>query len=328
MKIHFLNVGHGDCTIIEHDSGRITMVDINNGESLDETSAQEIAEETPSLYDDTQFALAKALGIKLSGRLVEGALKTAGYDVQLTNPVEYFKHRFPGREIFRYIQSHPDLDHMRGLNALRDEGVVIRNVWDTMHTKVPDLNTDNDRADWHRYVRLRSGNWLQQKDVKVLRLFRDAANPYFNQNADLSDGGDGIYILAPTKETNLAARRSGNHNNLSYVLCLIANGWKIILGGDAESDVWKSIHEEYGDSLKCDILKASHHGRDSGYYHPAVKAMAPTYTIVSVGKKPSTDASNKYRSYSENVWSTRWRGNIVMNIPKNAQTTVYQEFPR
>ena len=31
MKIHFLNVGHGDCTIIEHDSGRITMIDINNG---------------------------------------------------------------------------------------------------------------------------------------------------------------------------------------------------------------------------------------------------------------------------------------------------------
>lgn len=323
MKIHFLNVGHGDCTIIEHDSGRITMIDINNGDDIDETSAKEIASETASRYDDMYLAVAEAVGIQR-----KGILKTAGYDVQLTNPVEYFKQHFLGREIFRYIQSHPDLDHMRGLNALWNEGIVIRNVWDTWHAKVPDFKTDSDQIDWRRYQRLRNGEWRTPGDATVLRYYRDTKRPYFNQNDDFTDGGDGIYILAPTQETNLEARLSGNHNNLSYVLYLVANGWKIVLGGDAEADVWKSIHEKYGDNLKCDILKASHHGRDSGYYHPAVKAMSPTYAIVSVGKKPSTDASNKYRNYSENVWSTRWRGNIVMNIPINAEPSVYQEFPR
>ena len=28
-------------------------------------------------------------------------------------------------------------------------------------------------------------------------------------------------------------------------------------------------------SLACDILKAAHHGRDSGFYQPAVEAMSP-----------------------------------------------------
>lgn len=328
MKIHFLNVGHGDCTIIEHHSGRITMVDINNGDSLDDTSAQEIADETPSLYDNVQLALAKALGVKLSGSLIEGALKTAGYDVQLTNPVEYFKQHFPGREIFRYIQSHPDLDHMRGLNALRSEGIVIRNAWDTEHSKVPEFKTDTDRIDWGRYTRLRNGSWLQENDVTVLRLYRGSNNPYYNQNAERSPGGDGIHILAPTPETNAAATKVSNHNNLSYVLYVVANGKKVILGGDAEADVWRSIYECYGSNLKCDILKASHHGRDSGYYQPAVAAMLPEYTIVSVGKKPSTDASNKYRAYSKNVWSTRWKGDIVVEITKYGQIKVQAEYVR
>ena len=44
-RIHFLNVGHGDCTIIEHASGRITMVDINNSDSLDGDTRRELAEE-------------------------------------------------------------------------------------------------------------------------------------------------------------------------------------------------------------------------------------------------------------------------------------------
>jgi competence protein ComEC len=323
MKIHFLNVGHGDCTIIEHDSGRITMVDINNGDDIDETSAKEIATETASRYDDMYLAVAEAVGIQR-----KGILKTAGYDVQLTNPVEYFKQHFPGREIFRYVQSHPDLDHMRGLNALWNEGIVIRNVWDTWHTKVPDFKTDNDRIDWGRYQRLRNGEWRKPGDATVLKYYRGTRRPYFNQNADLTDGGDGIHILAPTRETNATANISKNYNNLSYVLYLVANDTRIILGGDAEADVWKSIHDCYGSNLKCDILKASHHGRDSGYYQPAVAAMKPEFTIVSVGKKPSTDASNKYRAYSNNVWSTRWKGDIVVNIPAYSQPTIDSEYDR
>ena len=43
VKIHFLNVGHGDCTIIEHHSERVTMIDINNSQTLDDDSDIEIA---------------------------------------------------------------------------------------------------------------------------------------------------------------------------------------------------------------------------------------------------------------------------------------------
>jgi hypothetical protein len=42
LKVHFLNVGHGDCTIIRHPDGRLTMIDINNAKDFDPTTAQEL----------------------------------------------------------------------------------------------------------------------------------------------------------------------------------------------------------------------------------------------------------------------------------------------
>ena len=116
---------------------------------------------------------------------------------------------------------------------------------------------------------------------------------------------------------------NGKTNNLSYVLKVSHAGIQIVLAGDAEEDAWKSMVDYYGEDLKCDVLKASHHGRDSGYYQEAVKLMNPQYTIVSVGKKPETDASNKYRQYTtDSVWSTRWKGTITVTVDSSGKGTI------
>ncbi len=323
MKFHFLNVGQGDCTIIEHDSRRITMVDINNGTDLDETTANELITERRSLADDFLISLAERRGMSKTA-----ALKQGGYEIELTNPVEYFQQHFAGRPVFRFIQTHPDSDHLKGLESLHRTGIRIINFWDTEHQKVGDYSTDNLKQNWQRYEALRRGRWLDRTDVKVLNLYQGAENSLFNKNEDETSGGDGIYILAPTKETNLAANESGNVNNLSYVLMVIANGFRVLLGGDAEAPVWKPLFEHYGSGLKCDVLKASHHGRESGFYRDAVRAMSPELTIVSVGKKPSTDASNRYRNLSDNVYSTRWKGNIVLDVPTSGRPTVHTQYDR
>jgi competence protein ComEC len=45
LRVHFLNVGHGDCTIVEHHSGRLTMIDVNNSQDYDaETFGEVLAE--------------------------------------------------------------------------------------------------------------------------------------------------------------------------------------------------------------------------------------------------------------------------------------------
>lgn len=278
VKIHILNVGHGDCIIIEHASGRITMVDINNGGELDADTAKELA---------------------------------AGAGEPLTNPVEYFLKNFPGRSIWRFIATHPDLDHLRGLAALRAAGIGITNFWDTEHNKVlTEFKNDADKADWQEYQRLRGPN----SPATVLRLLRESTGVFWNKDNE-GGHGDGLHVLAPTPALRQAANASDDANAHSHVLWLRHGGHAVCLGGDATPAILADIHATYGTNLKCAVLTAPHHGRDSGYQPDFVKACSPDYAIVSVGKKPETDASNKYRQYAKNVLSTRFHGNIVVTVP-------------
>ena len=56
--------------------------------------------------------------------------------------------------------------------------------------------------------------------------------------------------------------------------------------------------------------------------------MSPEFTIVSVGKKPKTDATNKYKQYSTHVWSTRWKGNIRFELNIDGTGTYYTQYDR
>lgn len=318
VNIHFLNVGHGDCTIIEHESGNLTMIDINNGEELDDETASEIAE---------SFGYKPEVIYNVAAQHNESPfdiLKQIGYDKATTNPIEYFKSRFPNRSIFRFIQTHPDLDHMRGIRCFESESISIINFWDTNHTKeIEEFWFDSDEEDWNTYQKIRKGD----NGIKVLRLNRLDTGHYWNTHPTHNSFSDGLYILAPTPELTDTANQANNHNNHSYVLMLIYAGAKVILGGDAGEEVWDSIVEAHAQDLPCDILKASHHGRDSGYHDDAVKLMNPTYTIVSVGKKPETDASNKYKNHTiKKVYSTRWHGNTVVSLGDNGQYTINTQY--
>lgn len=297
LVIHFLNVGHGDCTIIEF-PGRLTMVDINNSKSLPEED--QIALLLNAGFSESDIRVAKMLGTLEA--------KSDPFKKLLVDPVEFYKSHYGAAPIFRYIQTHPDMDHMSGLFRLsKQESIPIINFWDIDNEKVMSEqdfeNSPYFYGDWLMYQILRLGRDGNGNDVKVIRLKRGASAQYY---AD-----DGISILAPTPELETKAKENGEYNLASYVLRIQYGDCRIILGGDAEEETWKDIYENYSDDfLKADLLKASHHGRRSGYYQPAVKAINPKHTIVSVGKKPATDASHLYAQYSQ-VFSTRYRGTIT-----------------
>jgi beta-lactamase superfamily II metal-dependent hydrolase len=304
---------------VQRPSGRLSVVDINNGCELDETTAAELS----SAYSGAGLRQLEAAmrGERLG---VTRALYEAGYTTPLANPVAFLKQSRNATEIFRYVQTHPDLDHMRGLSALSKEGINIVNFWDTDHTKeVEEFRGDGDREDWEAYVAYRSGKGA----AKVLRNHRGATGTFWSAG-HASDGGDGIEVLSPTPDLVRAANERGDSNDLSYILRVSYGGIKVILGGDAGEVAWQDAVDHYGAALKCDVLKASHHGRESGYLADAVRLMSPGYTVVSVGKKPETDACNLYRQFSKNVWSTRWRGTITLTVPPAGQATIKGEFDR
>ncbi|VVA44279.1 conserved hypothetical protein [Candidatus Roizmanbacteria bacterium] len=318
VKVHFLNVGNGDCTVIEHDGGNLSIIDINNGEELDDETAAEVSEELK--YNPTAIYNL----VDQQGFTPYQILKALGYQRELENPVKFINVNYPNKDIWRFILTHPDMDHMSGLKVLTKEK-IIHNFWDTNHNKeIEEFISDSEKEDWEYYIKLRKGG-----NSNIHKKHRGEIGAHFNQHPLLKNHpGDGLYILAPTPELVENSNNNENWNNMSYVLMLQYAGIKVIFGGDAEKDVWDSIVKNYDSSvLSCHILKASHHGRDSGFHEKAVEIMRPVYTIVSVGKKPDTDASNKYKKHTiTGVWSTRWKGNVTVEIGDNGKFSILSQY--
>lgn len=280
LRIHFLNVGHGDCTIIKHPSGRITVIDINNSQNFDKATFEE--------------AVGDALGRGLSK---DAAVREAAEEEkrELTDPIEFLKKTYPDEVPFRFVLTHPDLDHMRGMKNLY-EHVGFTNFWDTANTKAAPskFKGSADEEDWQFYQQLRSGKVGSMSPKSFLR----GESTYAFGKGEDGDaaGGDSIEILSPTTTQIDECNEAKKSNDLSYVLRVSHAGVSVLLPGDAEEAAWDRMLKTYGNKLKSNYLKASHHGRDSGYHLEALKAIAPHWTFVSVGRKPDTERQSQVSS--------------------------------
>ena len=111
---HFLNVGHGDCSIIEHPSGRVTVIDVSKARKENNNSTITSA---PCFSDiirgnNRPFSLAEAILPKSS------SIQT--FEEDTVNPISYMK-KHNISSIFRFILTHPDMDHMNGIKDLFEE---------------------------------------------------------------------------------------------------------------------------------------------------------------------------------------------------------------
>lgn len=303
FSIHFLNVGHGDCIVIELPQ-RNMIIDINNGQALDKDTRKELME----AYSITENELLL--------KSLDKVLFEKGYNVKLTNPIEYIN-SLGIRSFFRFVLSHPHMDHMTGLNDLiNKDDILIENFWHSgVEVDTPDFSKKMyHKEDWNTYLKLKVS---LENPKNLVKEAGDEGN-YWTP--------DGIEILCPTSSLKSAAIEKNKINLCSYVFLLTYKGYKFVLAGDAEKESWDYIIEAYPEKIKnINVLKAAHHGRESGFHEDAVKLMNPEYTIVSVGKKPDTDAHNKYKKYTrQKVLSTRYRGNILVNINSNGASINWQ----
>lgn len=287
--IHFLNVLEGDCNIIQHDTGRTTVIDISNGYN-DYDTAEEIAvknsELRKAMYDRTQVPTDKK-----------------DYKQKKTpdNPIFYLKEKGI-QNIFRFIVTHPDMDHLDGIKDLFDE-FLISNFWDTNNKKeISDKACSGgyNLEDWRFYKSLRDG-----KISPSTRL------TYFSNNSNLYYNQDNIEILSPTPSIVKACNDKENWNDSSYVILFTppkANGghWKILFAGDSENLTWEHIVTNHAEKIKnIDILFAPHHGRDSYRNFDFLKSLTPTITLfgnansnhLAYAKYPGTRITNNQAGY-------------------------------
>ena len=230
-----------------------------------------------------------------------------------TNPIAYLKERVRATSVFRFILTHPHMDHLFGLSDLRDN-FEIWNFWDIDHNFAPDKSSER----WEDYEE----HWNAYQDL-VGSEKEPIYLKHFKRSNDKFDFlvHDNIKVLSPTKELESQAKENPDDNQrvhkASFVLKITHAGKSVILGGDADQTCWQDIYEHYKDTdvLKADVLKASHHGHESGYHREAVKLINPDYVFITASSKEDCDASDKYKNnHNAEVWATWDKKNWVLTI--------------
>jgi competence protein ComEC len=297
-RIHFLNVLEGDCNIIQHDSARISVIDVSNASDDDDTR-QELAVRSSA-----------ARQAMFSRTQVPAGKKDYKQKLSPDNPIAYLK-KWNISEIWRFIVTHPDMDHLDGVKDLFDSFSIF-NTWAPPNkcekTFSDSSNGGYNKEDWEFYLKIKDKKYTQTNTKEYLH---DDVNSFYKE--------DYITILSPTQKLIDAADECGDYNDASYVLLYTPpkkNGgiWKILFAGDSHNASWEHILKHHRNKISnIDILIAPHHGRDSGRSYEFLDVLTPTITLFG-------NASAKhlaYDSYPETRITNNQAGYIIMDISEN-----------
>jgi len=161
------------------------------------------------------------------------------------------------KTIKRFISTHPDEDHLRGLKFL-DQKMPIVNFYCTQN----EATKSDESEDFRHYCNLRDGD-------KSYFIKKNCQRKWMNLSDD-ERGSSGINILWPnTSNTDYkkaldAAKNGESPNNISPIIRYAINkGSSFLWMGDLEKDFMEKVEDDIDLEETC-VLFAPHHGRDSG----------------------------------------------------------------
>ena len=203
--------------------------------------------------------------------------------------------------ISRFISTHPDEDHIRGLKYL-NERKEIPNFYCVKNKATKKDETE----DFRKYCELRDS------ESKAFYIKKDCSRKWMNQAGD-GRGSSGINILWPDcsnkdfKEALKNAEDGLSPNNISPIIKYSQeDGVKILWMGDLETEFLEKISSNI-EFPEIDILLAPHHGRKSGQVPKDILEKLDPFLIV-VGEAPS-DELEYYKDY--NTITQNSAGDIV-----------------
>ena len=259
-KLTFFPVGNGDMTLIELESGRSLLIDINIRTAADDPDGDD---------PDVAAALRKHLPRDTLGRLYVDA----------------------------FLLSHPDEDHCRGLRnhfhlgpveewSEDQDKILIREMWSSpivfrragrYHTLCADAKAWNKEArrrvkyyrdgkkgaDGERILILGEDEDGKTDDLHDILVKIDETFSRINGHEDESLNSQ---LLAPLPINDDEERLSKNKSSTILNLSLSGGGdsdkCRFLIGGDAEVAIWETLwgrHSSNPDVLSYDVLLTPHH---------------------------------------------------------------------
>lgn len=193
-----------------------------------------------------------------------------------------------GKTITRFLSTHPDDDHIRGLAYLNGQMPIV-NFYCVANKATKKDETD----DFREYRSLRDS-------YKAYYLKKGCSRKWLNES-DYQMDGAGIQILWPDTSSErykvalLQVAIGGSPNSISPIIQYSEGGARVLWMGDMETHFMEAIGVPPGLG-KVDILFAPHHGRKSGRVPKSwLDILVPG--IIVVGEAPS-EHLNYYSSYN------------------------------
>ena len=195
--------------------------------------------------------------------------------------IKEIKGQASGKEIVRYISTHPDQDHISGLCELDDELNLVN-----FYCVRNKASKDSETEDFARYCQLRDDS------TRAFYVEKGATRKWMNIS-DKSREHSGLHIVWPdlTDENYQQALVDSAWglcpNNISLIVKYVSSGARFMWMGDLETEFMNAIENRVRLS-RIDILFAPHHGRKTGRV-PGTWLAEIDPKLIIVGEAPSED---------------------------------------
>lgn len=195
--------------------------------------------------------------------------------------------------IHRFISTHPDEDHIQGLEYLNSRWNILN-----FYCVENKANKQEPSTAFKEYCRLRDDRH------KAFYLFKGCARRWLNEDSESMDveqrRGSDIRILWPEpkniyyQEALQQAKMGGSPNNISPII-IYGRKFKFMWMGDLEADFLDKVSGNI-EFERVDVLFAPHHGRQSGKIPKTLlDKIAPR--LIIIGEAPSENL-NYYQGFN------------------------------
>lgn len=147
-----------------------------------------------------------------------------------------------------------------------------------------------------------------------------AINAVTNSGGEVFNAVQGMNFLIGDFEITVLASYGDmdDENDRSIIAVAEIEGKKFLFTGDAETKVENKLLKE-GIDLKCDVLKAGHHGSSTSSSEKFIQAVSPRFAAISCGKDnmyghPHNEILALFESKGIKIYRTDIAGDITFLV--------------
>ena len=311
LKIHFINVGQGDCIYIQFPDGTDMIIDCGN-----KSTGYDYADTQKYLNDVNPDGKINHLMLTHCDEDHVDNLDEIIYDFEIENiympNVLAVPKNSKGESVVALQEKIDDLD--RDLVArFDDKDVITTQTYAnffiaalseencTIHLTVdPDENT----------------NSIVIEESTYRLTFYCPTQEYYNQTGFSNGKYDGT-----------SYKEAEYKNAISPIGILEYNGRRVVLTGDSNQINEPIFVRRINGSLDCDVLKVGHHGSETSSLNPFLDAITCEYAVIScnmVGNTyshPRQAALDRLAAHNMTVYRTDKNGTVVLTIDGDGEMT-------